>query len=233
MERIAITRRYSKSHRANNHGALHDGTGTEDCNVRLVDDQVSNSAPKEPMLVMVRSNPTAPRGDVANVRARPPRSPIAFARPAMPRSEAFLMTGTSRCPGVSQQQRCSRSVVEVICSLRSWKRSERVLLQGPQRMPGRRRARKVSFAPSRAAKPSLAFCTQLNAMRVTSTSVTWVSWVEISRDSRIRFAITWRIRAVFSTVPRGKPRGVRCLCGTSSPEQQLQQVQQRREQQNP
>ena len=45
----------------------------------------------------------------------------------------------------------------------------------------------------------------------------------MSRDSRIRFAITWRIRAVFSTVPRlGKPRRCAVPLRNQQPEQQLQ-----------
>src|SRR5690625_4891842 len=39
-------------------------------------------------------------------------------------------------------------------------------------------------------------------IRVISISWTWVSCAEVSKDSTIRSAMTWRIREAFSVVPR-------------------------------
>ncbi|MCY1558683.1 hypothetical protein D9M68_956400 [compost metagenome] len=61
--------------------------------------------------------------------------------------------------------------------------------------------RKVSFTPFCAWKEFFALRRSL-AILVMSTSWTCVSWVEMSRDSRMRRAMTWRMRGAFCTVPR-------------------------------
>lgn len=61
--------------------------------------------------------------------------------------------------------------------------------------------RYVRFTPACCWKEALAFLRSCT-MRVTSTSCTWVSWVDRSRDSRMRWAMTWRMRGAFSTSPR-------------------------------
>ena len=77
---------------------------------------VSNSAPKEPMLVMVKVEPDA----LGRCRryVRPPRSPIAFARPAMPRS--FFDGNQQTLGGVSTAiAMFSEPWGDLFCSLRS------------------------------------------------------------------------------------------------------------------
>src|SRR5690625_5248816 len=55
---------------------------------------VSNSAPPDPVLVIVNVAPDRSSGPRSLLLAREPRSPTCRARPARFRSPAFLMTGT-------------------------------------------------------------------------------------------------------------------------------------------
>ena len=62
---------------------------------------VSNSAPPEPVLVIVKVEPDSSLGLTWLSRVRAARSLMCLARPGMFRSPAFLTTGTSRPRGVS------------------------------------------------------------------------------------------------------------------------------------
>ncbi len=69
---------------------------------------VSNSAPRLPVLVSVNVPPLSSSGLMAFVRVRSARSAILRERPAMLRSPASFMTGTSRPRSVSTAMpRCS------------------------------------------------------------------------------------------------------------------------------
>src|SRR5690349_22443304 len=58
-----------------------------------------------------------------------------------------------------------------------------------------------SLTPSRALKSFFAR-SRSRAIRVTSTSMTVVSWAEVCNEETIRWAITLRNRLIFSVVPR-------------------------------
>lgn len=57
---------------------------------------VSKSAPREPVLEMVKVAPDSSSGVILLARTLPMRSAVAFAMPAMLRSPACLMTGVIR-----------------------------------------------------------------------------------------------------------------------------------------
>ena len=71
---------------------------------------VSNSAPRLPVLVTVKVPPDSSSGDSLLVRVRSARSAMRRAMPAMFRSPASRMTGTSRPRSLSTAMpRCSAS----------------------------------------------------------------------------------------------------------------------------